>query len=247
VKTALVKQALDVFGPWSGVKWADTSPLRLFDVWPGKAVYWELTCMLQADWYIIPPAVEGDYFHDLVRRNPDRAQLLQRHTKNLTSVDAIPFENYDLIISFDAILEIPPSLANLFAYYTQEHWDALYGHSLQRPLNGYDLFLAHMMDAYSADVIKMSPGSPNRGKEDLERSYADLLAKYNVEVAVKVEEVTIVSNSTAFDRARYTVIATPKTGGKPLVSTGRLLEVLRKENGKWKSFRAMNILDEPQS
>jgi uncharacterized protein (TIGR02246 family) len=107
--------------------------------------------------------------------------------------------------------------------------------------------LVSMMDAYSADAIKMSPGSPNRGKEDLERSYADLLSKYNVEVEVKIEEVTVVSSSTAFDRARYTVIATPKTGGKPLVSSGRLLEVLRKENGKWKSLRAMNILDEPQS
>jgi uncharacterized protein (TIGR02246 family) len=107
--------------------------------------------------------------------------------------------------------------------------------------------LARIMDAYSADVIKMSQGSPNRGKEDLERSYADLFAKYNVEVDVKIEEVTIVSSSTAFDRARYTVIATPKTGGKPLVSSGRLLEVLRKENGEWKSLRSMNTLDELQN
>ena len=103
--------------------------------------------MLHADWYIIPPAVEGDYFHDLIRREPDRGTLLQRYTKNVTPVDSIPFENYDLIISFDAILEIPPGLPNLFAYFTQEHWDVLYGHSLKRPLNGYDLFLAHMMDA----------------------------------------------------------------------------------------------------
>ncbi len=103
--------------------------------------------MLQADWYIIPPAVEGDYYRDLVRREPDRAQLLQRHTKNLTPVDGIPFENYDLVISFDAILEIPPGLPNIFAYYAQEHWDSLYVRSLQRPINGYDLFLAHMVDA----------------------------------------------------------------------------------------------------
>jgi uncharacterized protein (TIGR02246 family) len=103
--------------------------------------------------------------------------------------------------------------------------------------------LAFIMDAYSADAIKMSQGSPNRGKDDLERSYAELLAKYNVEVDVKIEEVTIVSSSTAFDRVRYKVIATPKTGGNPLVSSGRLLEVLRKENGKWKSLRAMNTLD----
>jgi len=149
LKVALVKQLFDVFGPWSGVKWLDTSPLKLFDVWPGKAVYWELTCMLQADWYIIPSALEGDYFRDVLLKEPDRTQLLEQHTKNVTAVDGIPFEDYDLIICFDAILDIPPGLPNLFAYYAQEHWDAIYSHSVKRPLNGYDLFLAHMMDAPS--------------------------------------------------------------------------------------------------
>jgi uncharacterized protein (TIGR02246 family) len=105
--------------------------------------------------------------------------------------------------------------------------------------------LAFIMNAYSDDVIKMSQGSPNRGKADLERGYADLLAKYSVDVDVKVEEVAIISGTTAFDRARFKVIATPKAGAEPLVSTGRLLEVLRKENGKWKSLRAMSTLDEP--
>jgi hypothetical protein len=147
MRIALIKQLLDVFGPWSGVKWADTSPLKLFDVWPGKAVYWELTCMLQADWYIVPSSIEGDYVYDAVRKQAGRAQLLQQHSSNVTGVDSIPFEDYDLVISFDAILEIPRDLPNLFAYYAQEHWDALYGHSLKRPLNGYDLFLAHMLDA----------------------------------------------------------------------------------------------------
>jgi len=147
VRVALVKQQLDVFGPWAGVKWNDTSPTKIFEVWPGKAVYWELACLLQADWYIVPVSVEGDYLNDAVRKHPGRARLIEQHTKNITKVEAIPFEDYDLVISFDAILDISPGLPAVFAYYAQEHWDSLYTYSLRGPVPGYDLFLAHMMDA----------------------------------------------------------------------------------------------------
>jgi hypothetical protein len=146
LKTAIVKQVLDVFGPWSSIKWSDTTPLGLFDIWPGKALYWELTCMLQADWYIVPVSLEGDYLRDAMKKQPGRAQMVQKFTKNVTEVAAIPFENYDLVLTIDNILEVPPGLPNLFAFYAQEHWDPIYAHSLRRPLNGYDLFLAHMLD-----------------------------------------------------------------------------------------------------
>jgi hypothetical protein len=147
LRVALVKQVLDVFGPWAGVKWKDTSPTEIFEVWPGKAVYWELTCLLAADWYIVPVSLEGDYLHDAVRKHPGRAGLIEQHTKNITAVETIPFEDYDLVISFDAILDISPGMPTVFAYYAQEHWDSLYTFSVRRPVPGYDLFLAHMMDA----------------------------------------------------------------------------------------------------
>jgi len=147
LRVALVKQVLDVFGPWAGVKWKDTSPTKIFAVWPGKAVYWELTCLLEADWYIVPVSLEGDYLKDAVRKHPGRDRLIEQYAKNITAVEAIPFEDYDLVISFDAILDIPPNLPAVFAYYAQEHWDSLYSCSLRRPVPGYDLFLAHMMDA----------------------------------------------------------------------------------------------------
>lgn len=116
-------------------------------MWPGKAVYWELTSLLQADWYVVPQAVDTDYIHDAVLRHPTRADILRKYTKNVTEVEAIPFQRYDLAISFDAILDIPPGVSTLFAYYAQEHWDSLYRDSLSRPAPGYDLFLAHMLDA----------------------------------------------------------------------------------------------------
>ena len=149
MRTALVKQVLDVFGPWAGVKWQDTSPQKLFDVWPNKAVYWELTCMLQADWYIVPQASSSDYTRVSVEIFPGRAEAIRKYTKNVTPVESIPFEQYDLVISFDAILEVPRGHPTLFAYFAQEHWDRLYAQSLGRPAGDYDLFLAHMMDSNS--------------------------------------------------------------------------------------------------
>jgi hypothetical protein len=150
LKAALVKQAYDVFGPWSGVLWKDISPKKLFDVWPGKAVYWELTCLLQADWYIVPQATDNDYIRDLRKWRPDLAEIIRKYTRNITAPEHIPFDDYDLAIVFDACLAPPASSRTLFAYYAQEHWDALYTQSLQKPARGYDLFLAHMMDAEGA-------------------------------------------------------------------------------------------------
>jgi hypothetical protein len=150
LKTALVKQAYDVFGPWSGVLWKDTSPTKLFEIWPGKAVYWELTCMLQADWYIIPQAVETDYTRDSVAMHPGRADLITKYTSNITLPANIPLNQYDLVISFDAALPVPANASAVFAYFAQEHWDRLYQQSLNRLVYGYDLFLAHMMDSRSS-------------------------------------------------------------------------------------------------
>lgn len=149
MKTALVKQVLDVFGSWAGVKWRDTSPTKLFEVWPGKAVYWELTCMLEADWYIIPHAPHSDYTKSAVDARPGRAEALRKYAKNVTPVETILFDQYDLVISFDAILDVPRNHAALFTYFAQEHWDRLYTRSLVHPIGNYDLFLAHMMDSQS--------------------------------------------------------------------------------------------------
>jgi hypothetical protein len=157
LRTALVKQVLDVFGPWAGVKWKDTSPEKLFEVWPGKAVYWELTCMLEGDWYVIPQATSGDYTRVAIENMPGRADAMRKYTKNVTPVEKIPFEEYDLVISFDAILDVPRRHPALFAYYAQEHWDRLYAESLVQPRKNYDLFLAHMMDS-NPDVDEV-PGA----------------------------------------------------------------------------------------
>jgi hypothetical protein len=146
LKTAIIKQVYDVFGPWSGFLWKDTTPQKILQVWPLKAVYWELTCILEADWYIIPPITVGDYVRDIVR-HPGHANLLEKYTTNVTPIDEIPFGDYDLVITVDPLPIPSKNSRTLFAYYAQEHWDRIYRESMEGPYPGYDLFLDHMLDA----------------------------------------------------------------------------------------------------
>lgn len=137
----------DVFGPWSSVLWKDTTPQGLFNIWPGRATFWEMACLLRADWYVIPQQFTGDYARDAVLQIPGRAEVIQRYTRNIVAPERIPFEAYDLVLTFDPILSVPADSATLFAYFVVEHWDRLYGEAQRRPHGHYDLFLAHILDA----------------------------------------------------------------------------------------------------
>jgi hypothetical protein len=147
VKVAFVKQMYDVFGPWTTVLWKDTTPRTLFDVWPGRGTFWEMACCLRADWYIIPQQFNGDYARDAVLQIPGRAEVIQRHTRNIVAPEEIPFDRYDLVLSFDPILSVPADSQTVFAYFVVEHWDRLYQEALRQPRGQYDLFLAHILDA----------------------------------------------------------------------------------------------------
>lgn len=171
MKTAFVKQVLDVVGPWSSVRWESTTPLGLFDIWPGKATLWETTCLLKADWYIIPQQLDTEYTKDSVLRYPGRRQLLIDNTSNVVNVEAVPFEEYDIVISVDPILSVPKHSRTLFAYYVAEHWDQLYKQSLKKPVGNYDLFLAHMLDAsQTVDYLPQSISFPYLRDSDTMRA-----------------------------------------------------------------------------
>jgi hypothetical protein len=106
-----------------------------------------MTCLLKADWYIIPQRLETDYTRDAVLRHSGRKERITQHTTNVVPPRDIPFEEYDVVITFDPILDVPNGSRTLFAYYVQEHWDPLYSQSLKGPIGKYDLFLSHMMDS----------------------------------------------------------------------------------------------------
>jgi hypothetical protein len=150
VRVAFIKQVLDVHGPWSTVLWKDTTPRRLLDVWPGKATFWEMTCFLRADWYIIPQRLSSDYTQEAVLSVPGRAEMVTRNTRNVVAPADIPLEQYDVVITFDPIWNVPADSTTLFAYFVVEHWDRLYKEAQLAPRGRYDLFLAHMLDAPKA-------------------------------------------------------------------------------------------------
>lgn len=146
MKVAFIKQVFDVHGPWSSVRWDKTTPRKLLDVWPGKATFWEMTCCLKADWYVIPQQLSSDYTQDVLKY-PGHKEMILQNTRDVIAPEKIPVQDYDLVITFDPILPSPPNTHTLFTYFVVEHWDRLYNQSLRAPLAGYDLFLAHMMDA----------------------------------------------------------------------------------------------------
>lgn len=147
MKAAIVKQVLDICGPWSSVRWEDTTPERIFSLWPGKGQFWELTCLLKADWYVIPQQQVTDYTRMAVLKHPGHEALIRRNSHNLIEPRDIPFGEYDLVITVDAILDVPLCGKPLFAYYASEHVDNHYIESRRKPLRNYDLFFDHMMEA----------------------------------------------------------------------------------------------------
>ena len=161
MKVAIVKQVLDTFGPWSSIRWDDTSPDALFRLWPSRVLHWEMTTLFQADWYIVPQQIHTDYTYDSVLKLPGNADIVRKYTQNVVAPEAIPFESYDLVITNDPILDFPPSSHTLFAYFVVEHWDRRYRASLRHPLRHADLFLAHMMDApHSLDTLSQAISFP---------------------------------------------------------------------------------------
>lgn len=147
MKVAIIKQVLDTFGPWSSIRWEETSPEALFRIWPGRALHWEMTALLQADWYVIPQQVNTDYTYDSVLKQRGNADTVRKYTQCVVAPREIPYDSYDLVITNDPILDFPRSSHTLFAYFVVEHWDRRYRASLRRPIRNADLFLAHMMDA----------------------------------------------------------------------------------------------------
>jgi hypothetical protein len=147
MKVAIVKQLLDTFGPWSSIRWQETSPEALFRIWPSRALHWEMTTLFGADWYIVPQQVNTDYTYDSVLKRPGNADIVRKYTQKIVAAGDIPYESYDLVITNDPILDFPRSSRTLFAYFVVEHWDRRYRASLRHPLRNADLFLAHMMDA----------------------------------------------------------------------------------------------------
>src|SRR3989344_2819210 len=104
MKVAIIKQIYDAQGPWSSVRWQDTNPEKIFDVWPGTITFWGLACLLKADWYIVLQGkLKSDYVLDILK-NPVRTRIMEKYTGNIVDIKDIPIDDYDLVITLDPIL-----------------------------------------------------------------------------------------------------------------------------------------------
>lgn len=157
MKTAIIKQIYDSHGPWRSIKWQDTSPEKIFDLWPSKSTWWWTTCLFKADWYVVPEdkKLKSDYIYDVIKNRKERVEIIKKYTKNVVLPKNIPFDDYDLVIFLNPLSDIPQSSKALFVYCVQEHWDNLYAMSLRKIFKGYDLFLDIM--EVSAKELKKIP------------------------------------------------------------------------------------------
>ena len=93
-------------------------------------------------------------------------------------------------------------------------------------------------DLYSSDIVRMGPkGVPDRStKDQIEQEFRATFAKYVARVAYEFHQVQTFGDY-AYDHVSFRLTLSPKAGGPERQMAGEVFEVLRKEDGQWKSFR----------
>jgi len=154
----MIKEQADPFGPWSSVRYPAERPELLLSRWPFKSAYFEMTTLLQADWYIIPQQDPRSWFARRVALYaPERQRLFDAYVTGITALSSIPLDAYDVILCFNPMIRPPRASKALFTYFLHEHVDPLYPRSLKRVRFGFDLFLDHLM--HSAPEVFSLPQS----------------------------------------------------------------------------------------
>ena len=101
---------------------------------------------------------------------------------------------------------------------------------------------------YTADAISEPNNQPTlTGREAIVASQKALLDQVTVKLQLTPEE-TKTHGTTGFDRGRYVVAVTPKSGGSTVTTEGRYLVLLVKEaDGQWRVTRDMDNSAAPPS
>jgi uncharacterized protein (TIGR02246 family) len=87
---------------------------------------------------------------------------------------------------------------------------------------------------FTEDGLLMAPGAPAmQGREAVRAYYQKLFDEFELGLESGYDEVSI-SGDLAYGRGFAKVTARPKTGGPPVVSTAKYLNLLRRQpNGAW--------------
>ncbi|MEM9675891.1 MAG: SgcJ/EcaC family oxidoreductase [Bacteroidota bacterium] len=89
---------------------------------------------------------------------------------------------------------------------------------------------------FTADAILMAPGKGAMvGKDSVQAYYQTIFDQYKPALESHYEEV-LVEGDLAYGRGEATVTLTPRKGGKPIISTSKYLNILRRQpDGNWKT------------
>jgi hypothetical protein len=167
MRTLIVKQTGDPFGPWSPVVYGREAPGSILSKFCYKPTMWEMTCRLRADWSIVPSHGSG-VFNRYVAQFDGLARLLAAHQTGVVAADSIDFSRYDVVISTEACL--PEAVTarfprTLFAYFMNEHDNGEYNEQKHAPATAYDRFLDHMCGVTGGDAGLSIPFPYLRARE----------------------------------------------------------------------------------
>jgi len=84
---------------------------------------------------------------------------------------------------------------------------------------------------FAPGAVQMPPNDPaNVGTANIHAWSAGMLAAFNAEFALDVEETQFAGEYWAFERGAYDITLTPKTGGRPIRDTGKYITIYSRAN-----------------
>lgn len=101
-------------------------------------------------------------------------------------------------------------------------------------------------NCFAEDAVQMPPHfQANVGQAAIRGWGQGFLSMFACRFGLSVEEVRVDSNL-AFERGRYSIQLTPKSGGDPMQENGKYITIYRRETGgDWKIARDIWNSDEP--
>jgi len=101
-------------------------------------------------------------------------------------------------------------------------------------------------DCFAEDGVQMPPHfKANVGKTAVRGWGQGFLSLFACRFSLSVEEVRV-DTDWAFERGRYAIQLTPKTGGEPVDENGKYITVYQRQpDGSWKIARDIWNSDEP--
>src|ERR1044071_9960814 len=143
-RVLFVKQHFDIFGPSRSINFLVDGPWKMLNAFAYKATYWEMACLLRADWLLIKSEKESVY-RTYVKSFPHIERLIAYQERNALDLSSVDFASYDIVISLEPFLECSSrSDGPVFFYFMNEHSNLDYENQFESLAAGYTSFLDHM-------------------------------------------------------------------------------------------------------